>query len=198
MTCWSPQGWVWYIRSDGSKSKRALDMVLHSFSSWSGWTMCWPVLSSLDCKVVKRMMLHHLSVCSSVVDILNTCFAHVLWLVGSLFLNHGVKPKVIAVKALSPNHWTVREPPKYLINKFKRFHHLSFTIMWLNFFHSWTYIQKRQKLIWKDTCTVMLTVALLKITKTWFSGKDFHCQVGDVGSIPGSGRSSGGGNDNLL
>ena len=111
MTCWSPQGWVWYIRSDGSKSKRALDMVLHSFSSWSGWTMCWPVLSSLDCKVVKRMMLHHLSVCSSVVDILNTCFAHVLWLVGSLFLNWGLKPKAIAVKAPSPSHWNVRELP---------------------------------------------------------------------------------------
>ena len=73
--------------------------------------MCWPVLSSLDCKVVKELMLHHLSVCSSVVDILNTCFAHVLWLVGSLFLNWGLKPKAIAVKAPSPNHWNVRKLP---------------------------------------------------------------------------------------
>ena len=32
----------------------------------------------------------------------------------------------------------------------------------------------------------------------WLSGKESACQAGDVGSIPGVGRSSGEGNDNLL
>ena len=150
MTCWSPQGWAWYMRSEGSKPKRALDAVLHSFSSWSGWGTCWPVCSSLDCRVVKGLMLRHLSVCSSAVETLSTCYAHVLWLVGSQFLNQGLKPKGKAVKALSPNHWNViitgmwENSPKYLINKLKRFHHLSLKVIWRSFFHSWTYIQKRQ------------------------------------------------------
>ena len=39
-----------------------------------------------------------------------------------------------------------------------------------------------------------LTCSLLR----WLSGKESACQAGDVGSIPGSGRSSGEGNDNLL
>ena len=32
----------------------------------------------------------------------------------------------------------------------------------------------------------------------WLSGKESACQAGDVGSIPGSGRSPGGGNSNPL
>ena len=32
----------------------------------------------------------------------------------------------------------------------------------------------------------------------WFGGKESTCNVGDAGSIPGSGRSPGGGNDNPL
>ena len=32
----------------------------------------------------------------------------------------------------------------------------------------------------------------------WLSGKEFTCNVGDVGSVPGSGRSPGGGNGNPL
>ena len=32
----------------------------------------------------------------------------------------------------------------------------------------------------------------------WLSGKESTCQAGDVGLIPGSGRSSGGGNGNPL
>ena len=32
----------------------------------------------------------------------------------------------------------------------------------------------------------------------WFSGKESACNAGDAGSIPGSGRSPGGGNDNPL
>ena len=32
----------------------------------------------------------------------------------------------------------------------------------------------------------------------WLSGKEFTCQVEDAGSIPGSGRSPGGGNGNPL
>ena len=32
----------------------------------------------------------------------------------------------------------------------------------------------------------------------WFSGKKFACQVGEMGSIPGSGRSPGEGNGNPL
>ena len=32
----------------------------------------------------------------------------------------------------------------------------------------------------------------------WLSGKDSACQVGDLGSFPGCGRSSGEGNGNLL
>ena len=35
-------------------------------------------------------------------------------------------------------------------------------------FHSWIYIQKKEKtLIWKDTCTPMLTAAPLPIAKIW-------------------------------
>ena len=30
----------------------------------------------------------------------------------------------------------------------------------------------------------------------WFSGKEFACNAGDLGSIPGLGRSPGEGNDN--
>ena len=32
----------------------------------------------------------------------------------------------------------------------------------------------------------------------WLSGKEITCQTGDVGSIPGLGRSPGGGNGNAL
>ena len=32
----------------------------------------------------------------------------------------------------------------------------------------------------------------------WLSGKEPVCNTGDMGLIPGSGRSSGGGNDNPL
>ena len=32
----------------------------------------------------------------------------------------------------------------------------------------------------------------------WLSGKEFTCNAGDVGSIPGSGRSPGEGNGNSL
>ena len=32
----------------------------------------------------------------------------------------------------------------------------------------------------------------------WLSGKESACNAGDAGSIPGSGRSPGGGNGNLL
>ena len=32
----------------------------------------------------------------------------------------------------------------------------------------------------------------------WLNGKEFPCNVGDVGSIPGSGRPPGGGHGNLL
>ena len=32
----------------------------------------------------------------------------------------------------------------------------------------------------------------------WLSGKESACNAGDLGSIPGSGKSSGGGNDNPL
>ena len=36
------------------------------------------------------------------------------------------------------------------------------------------------------------------IISWWLSGKESTCQAGDVGSIPGLGRSPGDGNDNLL
>ena len=32
----------------------------------------------------------------------------------------------------------------------------------------------------------------------WFSGKESACETGDAGSMPGSGRSPRGGNDNPL
>ena len=32
----------------------------------------------------------------------------------------------------------------------------------------------------------------------WLSGKESACSAGDMGSVPGSGRSSGGGNDNAF
>jgi len=32
----------------------------------------------------------------------------------------------------------------------------------------------------------------------WLSGKESTCQLGDTGSIPGTGRSPGEGNDNYL
>ena len=40
----------------------------------------------------------------------------------------------------------------------------------------------------------MISIGLLR----WLSGKESTCQAGDAGSIPGSGRSPGGGNGNLL
>ena len=33
---------------------------------------------------------------------------------------------------------------------------------------------------------------------SWLSGKEYTCQTGDVGSVPGSQRSPGEGNDNPL
>ena len=38
----------------------------------------------------------------------------------------------------------------------------------------------------------------LKGLPRWLSGKESACQARDAGSIPGSGRSSGGGSGNLL
>ena len=45
----------------------------------------------------------------------------------------------------------------------------------------------------------ILTLANIDLVlRRWLSGKESACQVGDVGLIPGSGRSPGVGNGNLL
>ena len=41
-------------------------------------------------------------------------------------------------------------------------------------------------------------VLLLLVFPSWLSGKESGCSVGDVGSIPGSGRSPGEGNSSPL
>ena len=41
-------------------------------------------------------------------------------------------------------------------------------------------------------------VSLINVFSCWLSGKESACQAGDLGSIPGSGRSSGEGNGNPL
>ena len=44
----------------------------------------------------------------------------------------------------------------------------------------------------------MFITILITIAKTYFNGKEFENQAGDMGLIPGSGRSPGGRNNNLI
>ena len=37
--------------------------------------------------------------------------------------------------------------------------------------HTWVYIQKRQEIIWKDTCTTMFLAVLFAVAKTWRPSK---------------------------
>ena len=44
----------------------------------------------------------------------------------------------------------------------------------------------------------MFITMLITIAKTYFNGKEFENQAGDMDLIPGSGRSPGGRNNNLI
>ena len=46
-------------------------------------------------------------------------------------------------------------------------------------------------LVWKVTCTPMFTEASFTIIPCGSAGKEFVCNTGDLGSIPGLGRSPG-------
>ena len=79
------------------------------------------------------------------------------------------------------------------------------------------YLEKRKRFNWKDTGIPMFIAALFTLAKTWkqpkcwsaddwfkrmwymdfpggSAGKEFTCNAGDLGSIPGLGRSRGEGN----
>ena len=94
----------------------------------------------------------------------------------------GTESEPSAVKAQSRNHWTTREVPRFIFRKFKN--------------------PKKKR----ATVHVLTTVnyhhlhheLLLSGSPGGSASKEFACSVGDLGLIPGLGRSPGGGYGNPL
>ena len=66
--------------------------------------------------------------------------------------------------------------------------------VWLNYWNLWVSKNKIIKYWWKNICIFNVTKRL----PWWLSSKELACNAWDSGSIPGLGRSPGGGNGNPL